>query len=264
MMRHAEEVMGTVVSFVLRPGDLGRRALRAALRSSCQALHDGDAELSTWKRQSPMSRVRRGELDLAEAPPSVAEVLRRSAEARELSGGWFDPWKMPGGVDPTGLAKGWIAERALNRLRDAGVPAAMINAGGDIAAYGRPAPGRHWRIAVRDPRTVDEFLTVIEIDGAVATSGSDERGSHILDPYSGRPAEELLSATVTGPELALADALATGLFAAGRRGLRAVAALEGYDALILEPDGAVLTSNGTARAQFPASCNARSDSRCHA
>jgi FAD:protein FMN transferase len=238
-MRHAEHVMGTVVSFDLRSQGISRRALDDALKASCATLHEADAQLSTWKPQSPLSRIRRGELDLADAPPCVTEVLRRSAEARELSGGWFDPWKMPGGVDPTGLAKGWIAERALERLREAGVPAAMINAGGDVAAYGQPESGRRWRIGVRDPRSADAFLTVVELDGAVATSGSYERGHHILDPGSGRPAKALLSATVIGPELALADALATGLFAAGERGLSAIAALEGYDALILKRDGSM-------------------------
>ncbi|MEA2388776.1 MAG: FAD:protein transferase [Thermoleophilaceae bacterium] len=243
-MRHAEQVMGTVVSFDLRSQGIGRRALGDALEASCAKLHEGDAQLSTWKPESPLSRIRRGELDLADAPPCVTEVLRRSAEARELSGGWFDPWKMPGGVDPTGLAKGWIAERALERLREAGVPAAMINAGGDVAAYGQPESGRRWRIGVRDPRSADAFLTVVELNGAVATSGGYERGHHILDPGSGRPAKALLSATVTGPDLALADALATGLFAAGERGLSAIAALEGYDALILKRDGSMLATGG--------------------
>jgi thiamine biosynthesis lipoprotein len=85
---------------------------------------------------------------------------------------------------------------------------------------------------------------VVELDGAVATSGGYERGHHILDPGSGRPAKALLSATVTGPDLALADALATGLFAAGERGLSAIAALEGYDALILKRDGSMLATGG--------------------
>jgi thiamine biosynthesis lipoprotein len=191
-----------------------------------------------------MSRVRRGELALDEAPASVAEVLRRCAAARELSGGWFDPWKMPGGVDPTGLAKGWIAERALERLRLAGVGAAMINAGGDVVAFGEPEPGRRWRIGVRDPRGPGALLGVVELDGAVATSGTYERGDHVLDARSGLPARGLLSATVTGPDLALADALATGLVAAGERGLAAIGSLDAYEALGMQDDGAVVATPG--------------------
>lgn len=243
-MRHAEHVMGTVVSFDLRPGDLDERALRAALKLSCATLHEGDAQLSTWKPHSPMSRIRRGQLALDDAPAAVVEVLRRCADARELSGGWFDPWRMPGGVDPTGLAKGWIAERALEQLRRAGLAAAMVNAGGDVAAFGEPEPGRCWRIGVRDPRGDGALIGVVELNGAVATSGTYERGHHVTDPHSGLPAQGPVSATVTGPDLALADALATGLLAAGERGLAAVASVHAYEGLVIGDDGGLASTPG--------------------
>jgi thiamine biosynthesis lipoprotein len=242
MIRHAEHVMGTVVSFDLRPGDLDEGTARAALTTACATLHEADDELSTWKPESALSRLRRGELELADAPASVAEVLRRSAVARELSGGWFDPWRMPGGVDPTGLAKGWIAERALERLKSAGIRAAMVNAGGDVVAFGEPEPGRPWRIGIQDPRSPGQLVRVVELDGAVATSGAYERGDHVLDPGSGLPAHELLSATVTGPELDLADALSTGLFAAGERGLEMIESIPAYDALVVRTDGTLATT----------------------
>jgi FAD:protein FMN transferase len=243
-MRHAEHVMGTVVSFDLRPGDLDERSARSALTASCAALHEADAELSTWKPQSALSRLRRGELELADAPPSVAGVLRRSAVARELSRGWFDPWRMPGGVDPTGLAKGWIAAQALELLRVAGIQAAMVNAGGDVVAFGEPEPGRRWRIGIQDPRAAGQLVSVVELDGAVATSGAYERGHHVLDPESGLPARGLLSATVTGPELDLADALSTGLFAAGEGGLEMIDSIPGYGALIVRNDGTLAATTG--------------------
>jgi thiamine biosynthesis lipoprotein len=211
-------------------------------------LHEADEELSTWKPQSALSRLRRGELELGDAPPRLGEVLGRSALARELSGGWFDPWRMPGGVDPTALAKGWIAEQALGRLRRAGIRAAMVNAGGDVVAFGEPEPGRPWQIGIQDPRRAELFVAVVELDGAVATSGGYERGDHILDPESGLPARRLLSATVTGPELDLADALSTGLFAAGERGLERIGSIPGYEALVVENDGSLLETAGfTAR-----------------
>lgn len=244
MIRHAEHVMGTVVSFHLDPGQLDERAARAALKAACATLHEADEELSKWKPESALSRLRRGELELTDVPPCLAEVLERSALARELSGGWFDPWSVPGGVDPTGLAKGWIAERAMERLRLAGIGAAMVNAGGDIGAFGEPEPGRSWRIGVRDPRRADLFVAVVALDGAVATSGAYERGHHVLDPHSGLAARGLLSATVTGPELALADALATGLFAAGEGGLRSIESVPDYEALVVRPDGALAATPG--------------------
>jgi len=142
VVRHAEPVMGTVFSFVVYGGDLAEISVRAALGRACDGLHEDDATFSTWHADSPMSRVRRGELALRDAPPEMVEVLVACASARELSGGWFDPWAMPGGVDPTGLVKGWAAERAAAELARWGVAAALINAGGDIVTFGQREPGR--------------------------------------------------------------------------------------------------------------------------
>ena len=61
--------------------------------------------------------------------PEVAEILWRCADARRLSAGWFDPWAAPGGVDPSGMVRGWSLGGALDVLRRAGVRAARINAG---------------------------------------------------------------------------------------------------------------------------------------
>ena len=149
-MRHIEPVMGTVVSFDVRTEPIGDAAAGAALSTACATLHRADAVFSTWKPESPVSRLRRGEIGIDGAPPEVAEVLAACAGARDLSGGWFDPWAMPGGVDPTGLVKGWAAQRALADLQAAGIRAAMVNAGGDIAHL--RAPGRRPPVADRDPR----------------------------------------------------------------------------------------------------------------
>ena len=246
-MRHAERVMGTVVSFDVRPGDVDPAATGRGLRRACATLHRADAVFSTWKTDSPMSRVRRGEMTVEEAPVEMVDVLERCAEARMASGGWFDPWAMPGGVDPTGLVKGWAAQRALADLRRAGVRAAMVNAGGDVAVCGQPETGRPWRVGIRDPHDGTRCLCVVSAAAAVATSGTYERGAHVLDPYTGRPAAAaVVSATVVGADLALADALATGLVAAGERGLGAVGRRPGYGAMIVAADGSVCTT-----ADFP-------------
>jgi len=217
-----------------------------ALARAIIALHAADRVFSTWKPQSPMSRLRRGEIGLDEAPPEVAEVLDLCRRARDASGGWFDPWRMPGGLDPTGLVKGWAAEQALAALRGSGAPAAMVNAGGDIAVFGEPAPGEPWRIGIQHPRYEDRVLCVVElsVDGAVATSGTYQRGFHVVDPATEEPAAGLLAATVTGPSLAFADALATGLLASGGQALERVAANEGYSALTVDADGRMRATPG--------------------
>jgi thiamine biosynthesis lipoprotein len=245
-MRHIEPVMGTVVSFDVRTEPIGDAAAAAALRTACATLHRADAVFSTWKPESPVSRLRRGEIGIADAPPEVAEVLAACAGARALSGGWFDPWAMPGGVDPTGLVKGWAAQRAIADLQAAGIRAAMVNAGGDVVTCGRPIADRPWQIAIRDPQAPERILGVLPTDGAVATSGTYERGYHVLDPRSGAPARRVCAATVTGTDLALADALATALLAEGEPGLARLARVEGYSACVVRRDGTLKRTPGFA------------------
>jgi ApbE family len=78
---------------------------------------------------------------------------------------------------------------------------------------------------------------VVYLTGAIATSGAYERGDHLIDPHTGRPMARAASATVTGPDLGLADALATAVAVAGAPGLDVVEALDGYEALIIALDG---------------------------
>jgi thiamine biosynthesis lipoprotein len=257
--------MGTVVSLAIREAaetaaseitsgsTAASDALADAVERALAVLHNVDRVFSTWQPDSPVSRLRRGETDLDAAPPEVAWVLELCRRARAASGGWFDPWRLPGGVDPTGLVKGWAAELALAELRDT-AEAAMINAGGDIAVFGEPEPGQQWRIGIRDPLAADRLLTVVTLGGhdrAVATSGAYERGPHVLDPGTGKPAQDLLAATVVGPDLAFADALATGLLASGGRALARIAGLRGYSGLVVGADGSVRATLG-----FPAAVEA--------
>jgi thiamine biosynthesis lipoprotein len=229
--------MGTVFSFAVVAGELPSTAVTAAIAGACAVLHHCDALFSTWDAASPVSRYRRGETPLAGMPAEFGEVMAQCRAARRASGGWFDPWAMPGGFDPTGLVKGWATERALAVLRDAGAPGALINGGGDVAVFGAPAAGQRWRVGIRHPWRPDALACVVETDAAVATSGCYERGVHLIDPGTGQPATRAASASVTGPSLALADALATGVAVGGDEALPAVAGLAGYAAYLIRPDG---------------------------
>lgn len=234
---HAEPVMGTVVSFYVAPGELGPSQARAIVETACTRLHQLDATFSTWVPDSPMSLVRAGCIDLESAPSEIALVLELCRQARELSKGWFDPWAMPGGVDPTGLVKGWAVEQAANLLTSGGVEVAVVNGGGDIALLGQPPEGDAWHIAIRHPFRGDAYACVLEVEGAVATSGSYERGWHLVNPRDGRRANCTASATVTGPSLAIADALATALAAGGEQAFELFESLESYEAYWIGVNG---------------------------
>lgn len=230
--------MGTIVSFDLRSGGLSPEEADAALAAACASLHDADETFSTWKPGSPMSRVRRGEIAVDDAPADVGSVLETCRRARELSCGWFDPWAMPGGVDPTGLVKGWAAQRAAAILQSRGMTAGMVNAAGDVACFGRPEAGRSvWRIGVVDAGNPLKIARTFDVVAAIATSGTYERGEHVLDPFSGEPQKQAISATVIGPDLALADAFATAQVAEGATGRGRLPGWRDYSAYVQRPGG---------------------------
>ncbi|MGA2210939.1 MAG: FAD:protein FMN transferase [Acidimicrobiales bacterium] len=233
---HVEAVMGTAVSFHIFSDDGPVAAVQARIEAACHRLHELDAMFSIWDAASPMSRYRSGALALAVAPPEIGEVLSLCEEAKALTMGWFDPWAMPGGVDPTGLVKGWAVEQALSLVQSDGVVAAMVNGGGDIALFGTP-PSDCSSGADCSPWRADALACVVEAANAVATSGAYERGAHLLDPRDGSRPTAVASATVTGPRLALADALATALAVGGDEVLGQIRSLDGYEAYLIRADG---------------------------
>jgi thiamine biosynthesis lipoprotein len=246
VVHHLEEVMGTVVvidvyaaASVAADDAAGRLGgeLSVQLAEAVAILHRADATFSTWRPDSPVSRLRRGEITSTQAPAEVTEILNRCAVARDLSEGWFDPWAVSGGFDPSGYVKGWAAGKALAAFRASGICGVLVNAAGDIASTGGMGDGRPFRIGIADPRSPLRLAEVVELSGAIATSGTYERGEHLIDPHSGRPAARAASASVTGPDFGLADALATALAVAGEPGLAFIDKLDGYEALIINYDG---------------------------
>ena len=233
--------MGTIVTIDVYTAAgmtaAGAAELSRQLDRARTLLHHADEVFSTWRPDSPISRLRSGEITDAQAPAEVTEVLERCAAARELSGGWFDPWAMPGGTDPTGFVKGWAAQSALAAFSAECMVGVIVNAAGDIASSGGMGHGTPFRIGIADPRRPRRLAEIVELTGAIATSGSYERGNHLIDPHSGRRAARAASASVTGPDLGLADALATALAVAGAPGLAFIEPLEDYEALIIGFDG---------------------------
>lgn len=243
--------MGTVVTIDLYGDErLDERNLDRCVDAAESVLHEADGVFSTWKSHSPLSRLRRGELTIGEVPTAVLDVLDECRTARRLSRGWFDPWSLPGGVDPTGLVKGWAAQRALDPLRGQGLSGALVNAAGDIASFGGRDHDKPFRIGVVQPTDPNRIACIVESPGAVATSGTYERGMHLVNPFTG-VATSSASATVTGPDLGLADALATALAVAGPSGLEFVNAIKGYEGLVIEVPDVFHSSEGFPMSERP-------------
>jgi FAD:protein FMN transferase len=199
-----------------------------------------DATFSTYRDDSQVARLDRGELDLDDADADVREVLAACEAYRLASGGFFD-MRASGGLDPSGLVKGWALDRAAAILERAGARCFCVNAGGDVLVRGSSP----WRIGIQHPRLRDRLAGVVALsDGAVATSGGYERGAHVVNPRTGRPPSGTLSVTVVGPELGAADAFATAALAMGADGPRWTASLSGYEAMTILDDDRVLATPG--------------------
>jgi FAD:protein FMN transferase len=233
-VRHAEPVMGTVVSFDVPVAARHDGSLDAAVRW----LHWVDRVFSPFRPDSDVSLLARAEVTVDGCAPEMAEVLAACAFVRDVSGGYFTA--CPGGeFDPSGYVKGWAVERAAALLTQAGSADHLVNGGGDVQCAGGRGPAEPWRVGIADPLRPGRLALVVEArDRAVATSGTAERGAHILDPHAGAPASGLASLTVTGPSLALADAYATAAVAMGPARARDwTASLEGYEAYAITETG---------------------------
>ncbi|WP_405534229.1 FAD:protein FMN transferase [Streptomyces sp. NBC_00075] len=235
-MRRVEHIMGFPIS--LRIDD--ENAPAEAADAVFAWLHEVDARFSPFKDDSEVSRLDRGELETDELSTDLTEVLGLCEEYRVATKGAFDV-RLPGrGLDPCAMVKGWAVQRAADLLAAAGVRTYCLNAGGDVVAAGRP-----WRVGVRHPEHADQLCTVLELtEGGVATSARYERGDHILDGRTGRPATGLLSLTVVAATLTEADATATAAFAMGVAGVDWAAARKGCEVFAVDADRQVLRTAG--------------------
>ncbi|MBU6243308.1 MAG: FAD:protein FMN transferase, partial [Acidobacteria bacterium] len=168
------EVWGTVLLFDIESENLSKSALESALSVVKKYVNHVDEVFSTYKSNSVISKLRRDELVIAEASEEVNEVWNLCIELRRLTNGAFDPWALPGGFDPSGLVKGWAADKSAAILQRNGVKHILINAAGDITLRGgRLENGeiKPWLIGITDPDNKANIVKTFEIfDGAIATS----------------------------------------------------------------------------------------------
>lgn len=218
-VRRVAHVMGMPVSLALRGRHAGDLDGEGAWAEVVATLRDVDRVFSTYRPDSHVSRLRRGELGVLDCPPEVAEVLALGERARLESGGAFDV-RRGGRLDPSGVVKGWAVERAARPLRGLDDTDFCLSAGGDMACHvdspARPA----WQIGVEDPHDPGHRLVArIPVRrGAVATSGLAHRGGHIVDPRTGAVPAALVSVTVLADDLVSADIDATAAFVLGADG----------------------------------------------
>lgn len=241
-VRRVEHIMGLPIVVDIRDDD----EAGAALEELFDWLRSVDATFSTFKEDSEISRINSGRLRPEGAQPQVRRVLERCEGLHQETDGYFDMRTPAGSIDPSGLVKGWAIDRAAAILDDAGFHNYAVSAGGDMRVLGRAVPDLAWRVGIQHPLDRRQVAAVIETtDLAIATSGAYARGDHVWDPHSGRAPVGILSVTVVGPELAIADAYATAAFAMGpERAPHWTARLNGYEAMTILADETVFKTGG--------------------
>ena len=243
-MRLVFPVMGTMSTISVPEVEVARHghaAVDLVLREARRELELLDKRFSHYNDASDITRWQAG---YSVGPDTLAEIMHVLDQCQELeaeSDGAFRI-KNPrtGALDTAGYVKGYAIGRAAEVLRLGGLTSFAVGVGGDGYFAGRPAEDRRWNVAVQHPeRRYGVAAVVAATDAAVATSGSAERGDHIWPAEGAEGTGDVVSFTVVGPRIALADAFATIGFAMGQDGMRWVAGHEGYHSVVVRSDGSV-------------------------
>ncbi len=244
---HAD-IMGMPISVRLRGTGLHRKPIQSAVDRVFDWLRRVDAVFSPYRRDSELLRHRRGELALSACDPLLPEVFQLCAEASARTDGWFDPQidVHPGrALDPTGVVKGWAVQRAGDLLAELDQYDHYVNAAGDITMVVHDDASPAWRLGIADPYRDGGLIDVVHgRNGGIATSGTAARGGHVYNPFTGRPATELASVTVLGPELVWADVCATAALARGISAAGWLDTLVDHEYFLLAADGRRRHSRG--------------------
>lgn len=151
-----------------------------------------------------------------------------------------------------GIGKGYAAERAKQIMKEHGVQSGVVNASGDLTAWGLQPDGKPWTVGIANPDSSHDVFSYINITGlAVATSGNYEkfvtingrRYSHTISPLTGLPVTGIKSVTIITTNAEIADAMATPVMIMGvGPGLDLINQMRDIEAVIIDDDNRMYTS----------------------
>lgn len=246
--RQVAQIMGLPISLALRGRHAGTATGRAAWADVAADLREADRLFSTYREDSFVCRLDRGELELADCPGVVAEVLELGRRAADWSAGTFSVL-LPGPdgrqrLDPSGVVKGWATERASRRLAALEDTDHCLSAGGDLTCAVADPARPPWQIGIEHPHRPSTLIATVPVrTGSVATSGTAHRGHHILDARTGRPARGVSAVTVVGSSLIWSDIAATAAFGHGVEAADWLRA-QRLTGLVVWPDGTTTVVDG--------------------
>jgi thiamine biosynthesis lipoprotein len=173
------------------------------------------------------------------------EIDREKSQIRIAGGGQ---------IDLGGIAKGYAADLVYEMMKTKGIKAGMVNFGGDMVIKGLKDNGEVWKVGILHPRDPSKPLAVLFLtDVGLVTSGDYERFfeyegvryHHIINPATGYPGTELISATIIAPSGVAADAVATAVFSMRlQKSLQFLESLPGVDGVLVDKDQNVHVTSG--------------------
>lgn len=152
-----------------------------------------------------------------------------------------------------GIGKGYAAEKAKILLKEMGIESGIVNAAGDLTAWGYQPGGKPWTIGIADPNITRNAFSYLELTNtSIATSGNYEKFvlidgkkySHTIDPKTGYPVTGIKSVTIISPNAEIADAMATPVMIMGIQvGIDMINQLNGIECIIIDDANTIHTSS---------------------
>ena len=247
-MRETRLIMGMPIEI-----EIVAEGAEPALEAAFAHFSAADVRFSTYKEDSEIERINRGELSLEAASEAMHEVFALAEKTKRETDGYFDIRRPDGQLDPSGIVKGWAVRNAAMLVSEQGYEDFFVNAGGDSASSGVNAKGEAWSVGIRNPFKREEIVKVLYPHGrGVATSGSYIRGAHIYNPHAPQEAlRDVISLTVVGPDVLEADRYATAAFAMGRNGIAFIERQPGLEGYAIDANGIATMTSGFAALTTP-------------
>jgi thiamine biosynthesis lipoprotein len=239
-MRQTKDIMGMPITVEVVGGN---EATLSAIFGHFRAV---DARFSTYKVDSEISKINRGEIKPIEYSIAMKEVFSLAEKTKRDTRGYFSIHRPDGSIDPSGIVKGWAIQNAAALALSLGYNDFFIDAGGDIQSRGVDESGLPWTIGIRNPFDRSQIVKVLRPKGSgVATSGTYIRGQHIYDPHApGKKIDDIVSITVVGPDVFEADRFATAAFAMGKDGIHFIEQLSGFEGYQIDINGRATMTSG--------------------
>lgn len=230
-MRKVEHIMGMPVTI-----DIPDCPDTTIFDKAFGLLREIDAQFSNYKPKSEMSQFIRGNLKEANFSKGLRAILLGCKNASEQTNGYFSA-SIEGVFDANGYIKGWAINQTADCIIGLGATTFCIGAGGDILAKGV----KKWKIGIQDPFNKQVVYKTIELKNqAIATSGSYEKGPHIINPKTKKPADYWASVSVVGPAIIQADVFATACFAMGEEAINFIKSFPDYSLIAILNDNELL------------------------